>query len=743
MQIMRHDLRDLELWGGIECSVNRVGDAYMDQLQLNGHDRRAGDLQLFAELGISKIRYPVLWERTAPRGPASADWRWSDDRLHQLKTLEVTPIVGLVHHGSGPISTRLDHESFVTGLVEFAGAVAKRYPWLEYYCPVNEPLTTARFSGLYGHWFPHGKNSFIFAKALLNQCRATVLAMRAIREINPLAKLVQTEDLGKTYSASRLAYQAEFENERRWITFDLLTGQLGPESSMWKFLRSTGIKDEELDWFRENPCPPDILGGNYYVVSERVLDDRLYLYPQGMHGGNGRDGYVDVEAVRVRGIELAGWRGLLNEAWERYHLPLAMTEVHLHCHREDQVEWFREAWDTAQQLRHEGIDLRAVTAWSLLGSYNWNSLLTRNAGHYEPGAYELGNSEPRPTALSRALRQIASERQTWPTFVRRQGWWRNPDRFVYPSILQPEELPSIPTIIAGAENANQPLLILGRRGMLGSAFAKICRERRLPYIACSRSDLDVTDRESIEQCLDRHKFWAVVNAAGYVGIDDAEHDPVSCFRVNAIGAKNLAKICARRNIQLLTFSSDLVFDGKFDRPYVEEDAPAPLSIYGHSKAAAERRVLGNFPDALVVRTSAFFGPWDDRNFLTVSLERLSRGLPVCAADDWVVSPTYIPDLVHRCLDLLIDGESGIWHLANETALSWADFAELGASIGRSQCELVQRCHGAELGLPARRPAFSALGSDHGYLLPPLETALAHYHSTRKASRETPIESVAL
>ena len=103
-----------------------------------------------------------------------------------------------------------------------ARAVAERYPWVDAYTPVNEPLTTARFSALYGHWHPHSRDSKTFIRVLLTQIRAVVTAMHAIREINRDAQLIQTEDLGKTFSTRQLAYQAEFENERRWLTYDLL-----------------------------------------------------------------------------------------------------------------------------------------------------------------------------------------------------------------------------------------------------------------------------------------------------------------------------------------------------------------------------------------------------------------------------------------------------------------------------------------------------------------------------------------
>jgi dTDP-4-dehydrorhamnose reductase len=252
-----------DVWGGIECTVNRVGDRYFDQIERSGHADRPEDLERFARLGIRALRYPVLWERTAPDGLAGADWSWPDQRLSRLYALGIAPIVGLVHHGSGPRYTNLLDPSFPLLLAEYAGAVARRYPWITHYTPVNEPLTTARFSGLYGHWYPHGRDARSFARALLHQCRAVVLAMDRIREVNPEAKLVQTDDLGKVFSTRLLAYQAKFENQRRWLTFDLLCGRVGPDHGLWEYLRRVaGVREEELRFFVDHPCPPDIIGLN-------------------------------------------------------------------------------------------------------------------------------------------------------------------------------------------------------------------------------------------------------------------------------------------------------------------------------------------------------------------------------------------------------------------------------------------------------------------------------------------------
>ena len=421
----------LEMWGGVECTVNRVGDEYFDQMQRGGHADRLEDLDLIAGLGIRKLRYPVLWERTAPGRIEDADWTWPDARLARLRELGVEPIVGLVHHGSGPAHTSLVDDSFAEGLEAYAGAVARRYPWVEHWTPVNEPLTTARFSALYGHWYPHAKDDYSFVRAVLVQCRATVLAMRAIRRVNPSARLVQTEDYARTAATPRLAYQAAFENERRWLSLDLLCGRVDRRHPLWGWLAYVGIAPDELRWFEEHPTPPDIIGINYYATSERYLDDDLASYTAALHGGNGRDAYADVEVVRVQGGELAGHAGALLEAWRRYRRTLAITEAHLGCTREEQMRWLLDAWDGAAAARDRGADVRAVTAWALFGSLDWHCLVTRADGHYEPGVFDARQSPPRATALAGLVRALSRGERPSHAVLGQPGWWRRPDRVVH------------------------------------------------------------------------------------------------------------------------------------------------------------------------------------------------------------------------------------------------------------------------------------------------------------------------
>lgn len=720
----------IALWGGLECTVNRVLDEYFCQIERNGHAIRSHDLERFAALGIRAIRYPVLWEHTAPDGLESADWSKADLRLPGLRDLGITPIVGLVHHGSGPRHTSLVDPGFAPQLADYAGAVARRFPWVEHYTPVNEPLTTARFSGLYGVWYPHGREERLFIEALLNQCRAIVLSMRAIRAVNPQAKLVQTDDLGKTYSTDAMASLADFYNERRWLGWDLLCGKVDAGHALWDYLCETGVDREAVLWFRDNNCPPDIIGVNYYITSERWLDHRVENYPPRFVGSYRGLQHADIETPRALSTPTRGIGPLLQEAWQRYGLPLAVTEAHIDANREDQMRWLLEIWNAASALRAEGVDIRAVTVWALLGSFDWNCLVTANKGYYEPGPLDVRTARPRDTALARLMRELAQGRPTTHPVLRGQGWWRRPGRFLCPPVVTQADLAAMRTPGDNdrrqADAAVPPILITGATGTLGRAFARICESRDLAYRLVSRQEMDITDPASIERMIALHQPWAIINAGGYVRVDEAESDRERCFRDNVQGPSLLAIACIRHRLQLMTFSSDLVFDGRQQSPYVETDLVAPLNIYGRSKVEAERRVCDIDPGALVIRTSAFFGPWDSHNFVTQALQALRDGAPFFAASDMTVSPTYVPDLVNASLDLLIDREHGIWHMTNGEPITWAGLALKASEMAGVDPSRLEARQGAGLNFLAARPAYSALRSARAVLLPSLDDALGRY-----------------
>jgi dTDP-4-dehydrorhamnose reductase len=724
----------LQVWAGIECTINRVQDAYFDQLQYAGHyDRCEEDIESIASLGIKALRYPVLWERHQPQKDGEMDWAFATKALSTLREKDIDPILGLVHHGSGPKWASFYDGSFEEGLRDYALQVAKQFPWVEYYTPVNEPVTTARFCGLYGFWYPHKTGTEDFCRILVSECKATVLAMQAIRSVNPQAKLVQTEDLGKTYSTPALQYQADHENRRRWLGFELLCGRVTPEHYGWKYLTKAGIAEEELRFFLNHPTPPDIMGFNYYATSERYLDEDLQHYPMHTHGGNGIHTYADVEAVRVHIDEETGLDPLLQEAWDRYQLPMAITEAHLHCTREHQTRWLHRTWQTCCKLRKEGLDIGAVTAWAALGSFGWNKLLREPHGEYEAGLFDVRSGKPRPTAIAKMVKVLNHTDDCSHPLLEGPGWWENNGRrLLYRIPRHVHRKTALPA------PSSRPLLILGKTGTLGKAFARICAERDIDFVIWGRNELNIATEQDMSAKLAALNPWAVVNATGYVRVEDAEHESDLCFQVNCVGAILLARACAELALPLLSFSSDLVFDGTKGALYTESDEVRALNTYGRSKVAAEHGILHHHPQALIVRTSAFFGPWDTYNFVHAVLRTLSEGNIFTAANDVAVSPTYVPDLVHECLNLLQDEAHGIWHISNRDSVCWAKLARMVADRAGLDRNLIQALPQAAMGWKAQQPGNSGMRSEKGISLPSLADALDRYFVEKEVFAQEPM-----
>ena len=701
----------LELWGGVECTVVRIGDEFRNQVVETGHSARLSDLDAMAELGVKAVRYPIVWETVAPETPTELDFTWHDRRLERLRELGIRVIGGLVHHGSGPRYTSLLDPKFPKLLADYAQRVARRYPWIEAWTPVNEPLTTARFSCLYGHWYPHRRDIESMLLALANECHGTALAMQAIRTVNPAAQLMVTEDIGKTFATERLAYQADHENERRWLSLDLLAGTVGPGHRFHNWLRKAGVSDEALDCLASGAGKPDVIGVNHYLTSERFLDHRVERYPNVEPGSNGIDVYVDLEAVRVDHLKgKVGPDKRLREVWERYRTPIVYSEVHHGCSREEQVRWLVDVWNASEKERRRGADIRAVTMWSMFGAVDWRSLLTRREGTYDVGAFDTRSETPRPTLVAKAAATLGRGGRFEHPVLDLPGWWKRPGRTH--ARRRFETLPR-------SASAARPILITGSTGTLGQAFARICAHRGLAHVVTGRAELDICDEQSIAAALARYKPWGVINTAGFVRTWEAAEKAEECFRANVTGPELLAEACKLHGIPLVTFSSDLVFDGQLGRSYVEPDEPAPVCEYGRSKAEAEARLMAIDADALIVRTSAFFGPWDRYNFLFNTVEKLNRGENVSASDKSIVSPTYVPDLVHATLDLMLDGETGIWHLTNQGAVSWHELARAVADRAKLDPGKIAVLADAE-------PADTSLTSKRGLLLRPLDQALEDF-----------------
>jgi dTDP-4-dehydrorhamnose reductase len=376
-------------------------------------------------------------------------------------------------------------------------------------------------------------------------------------------------------------------------------------------------------------------------------------------------------------------------------------------------------WETVNDLKEDGVDIRAITAWAIFGLHGWNKLVTEPWGTYEPGVFNLSTGFPRPTALARLIQVLNKRKVYYHPVLETEGWWKRDTRVRYPAA-------NVVSIKNRKHARSQPVVILGKSGTLGAAFSKVCAERNINHILLSRTDVDITDRDTVEQIIQELHPWAIINAAGYVKVDDAENEAEKCFDSNCEGPSILAEICQKYPVKLLTFSSDLVFDGTKGDPYVESDATNPLNVYGQSKSKAEETILSTNPTALMIRTSSFFSPWDQYNFVTTTLADLKEGKRVTAANDVHISPTYVPDLVHESLDLLLDNEHGIFHLTNNGKITWADLARKVAEMAGCDVSLVNAKPLSRMCLRAKRPQYSVLQSEKGIKLPTLENALQRY-----------------
>jgi beta-glucosidase/6-phospho-beta-glucosidase/beta-galactosidase len=415
----------LEVWGGVEYTCNRVEDRYFNQMDLSGHAERVDDYVRFLGLGIRTLRMGVLWEQHE----RDASWRRFDSHLSCVRRLGIRPIASLVHHGSGPQHTSLIDPAFPQKLAGYAASVAERYPWIDSYTPVNEPNTTARFSGMYGVWYPHHRSRFSYVRALINQLKGTVLSMEAIRRVRSDARLIQTDDVGSISGTAALDDTWTLMNLRQWLPYDLLCGKVDRHHPMFAYLLASGICESEINWFAEHPCPPNVIGVNYYVTSDRFLDHRVEEYPESRRSAEGP--YVDLEAVRACASGIVGVESLLERAWQRYNIPVAITEVHLGSTPDEQIRWLAESWEGAMRARCNGVNCVALTVWALLGSFFWNELVTRENGHYEPGVFDLRSGSPVATQLASIVAQIARGKTPRHEALSQAGWWRRPDRICF------------------------------------------------------------------------------------------------------------------------------------------------------------------------------------------------------------------------------------------------------------------------------------------------------------------------
>ncbi len=219
--------------------------------------------------------------------------------------------------------------------------------------------------------------------------------------------------------------------------------------------------------------------------------------------------------------------------------------------------------------------------------------------------------------------------------------------------------------------------LIGNKGMLGSEVEKLLVSNELPFI-CSDLEVDITDENSLRSHINekgKEVEW-IVNCSAYTAVDQAEEEPEKAFKVNSNGVFNLAQMAKTLNATLIHVSTDYVFDGKKQSPYLENDEPNPVGVYGKSKWQGDQHIIRNLNKYFIFRTAWLYGK-NGQNFVNTMLQLFERRDTVRVVSDQWGSPTYAKDLAGTIVDLIRNSrvEYGIYHYSNLGRISWYDFAK--------------------------------------------------------------------
>ncbi len=340
----------------------------IDEMEKAGHyEHWQKDFELVQALNIPYLRYGPPYYKTR-LGPGKYDWEFADETFQRLKELNITPIVDLCHFGVPDWLGDFQNPDFPVHFAEYAKAFAERFPDLVYYTPVNEIYIAATFSGLYGWWNERLTSEKTFVTALKHLCKANVLAMQVILNVQPYAIFIQSESSEYYHPMKPEAQKmANFLNEKRFLSLDFTYGY--PISArMFEYLLSNGMTAEEYHWFEENQLNARcIMGNDYYVTNEHLV------HPNGTTSASG---------------EIFGYYVITHQYYNRYKLPIMHTETNIS--EPNAVQWFYKEWANVHQLKMDGVPVVGFTWYSLTHQVDWDTALREDAARINPlGLYDL------------------------------------------------------------------------------------------------------------------------------------------------------------------------------------------------------------------------------------------------------------------------------------------------------------------------------------------------------------------
>ena len=257
---------------------------------------------------------------------------------------------------------------------------------------------------------------------------------------------------------------------------------------------------------------------------------------------------------------------------------------------------------------------------------------------------------------------------------------------------------------------SKKILVTGANGQLGSELRVLSVNSNHEFLFTDVAELDITNREAVDNYVSEHGAEIIVNCAAYTNVDKAEDDTEMADNINHLAVKNLAEVSAKYKLILIHISTDYVFDGSKNTPYLETDATAPLGVYGRTKLAGEKAVTDSGCDYLIIRTSWLYSSFGN-NFVKTIRRLTAEKDSLKVVFDQVGTPTYAGDLAQAILKIIDSGKyadnAGIYHFSNEGVCSWYDFAIEIRNLSGNLCD-IQPCHSDEFPSKVKRPNFSVL-----------------------------------
>jgi beta-glucosidase/6-phospho-beta-glucosidase/beta-galactosidase len=380
---------------GIECSyptvVGRDGERRrIDELAKCFHYQRwREDLALVCELGIRYLRYGPPYHRLH-LGPGLYDWSFSDDVFAEMRRLGIEPIVDLCHFGVPDWLENFQNPDWPAYFAEYARAFARRYPWVRFYTPVNEIYVCAKLSALHGFWNEQLRSEETFMTALKHLCRANLLAIEALLQERPEAFFIQSESAEYFHEGCNdpeMVALADFENQRRFLSFDLLYSH-PVRDDIRDYLRRSGLKDSDYEWFMNHGLSERIIMGNdFYRRNEQMV----------MPGG----------AIEPTGT-VFGWYLITRQYYERYRRPVMHTETNdIGAGEETAPRWLWQQFLNVRLMHSEGFPVLGFTWYSLVDQMDWDTALRDERNMVNPvGLYDL---DRRPRPVAGAYRRLIQE----------------------------------------------------------------------------------------------------------------------------------------------------------------------------------------------------------------------------------------------------------------------------------------------------------------------------------------------